>query len=69
MPNKNQLVNIIVPIVTGATAVMAKSWGIDPASWQADVTEWVSAGVTLALLIYNHYNHATPKPMSGIGNP
>jgi hypothetical protein len=58
--NSKQLINLLAPILVGATATMAKSWGIDPVTWQNDLTEWVTDAFTIGLLIYNHFRHASP---------
>lgn len=58
--NSTQLINLLVSLLTGITATMAAKWGIDPATWQNDLTEWVTAAVTAALLIGNHFFHGDP---------
>ncbi len=67
--NQNQIVNLIVPALVAATAAMAKSWGIDPASWQQDLTLWASGIIAAVLLVYNHVRHGdgTSGTVSKVG--
>jgi hypothetical protein len=65
--NANQLVNLIVPLLMAATATMIKSWGIDPATWQSDLTEWATAVITAVLLILNHMRHSTANASANSG--
>lgn len=67
--NQKQIVNLLAPAIATGTAVLATKLGIDPQSWLADITEWLGAIISVSLVIYGHFSHATPTNTTTVIKP